>query len=168
LFTFFFCGVSQLWKQILGIKFHIRCAYFTPKRTWSPNYSVLVSPSVRKSRFVSKVLFKELSITLEETRSRARAGLLAVLAWSVGGPASPKVWATKLWARHLMLCDVAGVHHRGIRVQVGMRSSLFQLGFCTATWHNYQQILELEYFTFSSSSLLSHQNIQLKLLCCCS
>jgi hypothetical protein len=38
----FFCGGSQLWKQILWIKFHIRCAYFTPNRTWSPNYSVLV------------------------------------------------------------------------------------------------------------------------------
>jgi hypothetical protein len=41
-FFFHFCGGSQLWKQILWIKFHIHCAYFTPNRTCSPNYSVLV------------------------------------------------------------------------------------------------------------------------------
>jgi hypothetical protein len=40
--TFFFGG-SQLLQQILWDKFHIRCAYFTPYCTWSPNYSVLVS-----------------------------------------------------------------------------------------------------------------------------
>jgi hypothetical protein len=38
----FFEGASQLWQQILGRKFHIRCAFFTPYCTWSPNYSVLV------------------------------------------------------------------------------------------------------------------------------
>jgi hypothetical protein len=35
-------GGSQLPQQILWNKFHIRCAYFTPNCTWSPNYSVLV------------------------------------------------------------------------------------------------------------------------------
>jgi hypothetical protein len=69
---------------------------------------------------------------------------------------------------HVGLHVVAGVHRRAISVQVGVRSSLFQLGFCTATWHNYQQILELQYFTFSSSSLLPRQNVQAKLLCCSS
>jgi hypothetical protein len=42
---FHFCCGSQLWEQILWINFHIRRAYFTPNRTWSPNYSVLVSIS---------------------------------------------------------------------------------------------------------------------------
>jgi hypothetical protein len=43
-FFYFFCfdGGSQLPQQILWNKFHIRCAYFTPNCTWSPNYSVLV------------------------------------------------------------------------------------------------------------------------------
>jgi hypothetical protein len=40
-FDFFYAG-SQLWQQILWNKFNIRCAYFTPNCTWSPNYSVLV------------------------------------------------------------------------------------------------------------------------------
>jgi hypothetical protein len=39
---FHFCGGSQLWKQILWIKFHICCVYFIPNCTWFPNYSVLV------------------------------------------------------------------------------------------------------------------------------
>jgi hypothetical protein len=39
---FYFYGCSQLPQQILWNKFHIRCAYFTPNCTWSPNYSVLV------------------------------------------------------------------------------------------------------------------------------
>jgi hypothetical protein len=38
----YFDGGSQLPQQILWNKFHIRCAYFTPNCTWSPNYSVLV------------------------------------------------------------------------------------------------------------------------------
>jgi hypothetical protein len=41
----YFDGGSQLPQQILWSKFHIRCAYFTPNCTWSPNYSVLVSDS---------------------------------------------------------------------------------------------------------------------------
>jgi hypothetical protein len=40
----YFDGGSQLPQQILMNKFHIRCAYFTPNCTWSPNYSVLVLP----------------------------------------------------------------------------------------------------------------------------
>jgi hypothetical protein len=42
-FFFFFFGGSQLLQQILWNKFHIRCAYFTPNCTWSPNYSVIVN-----------------------------------------------------------------------------------------------------------------------------
>jgi hypothetical protein len=38
----YFDGGSQLPQQILWNTFHIRCAYFTPNCTWSPNYSVLV------------------------------------------------------------------------------------------------------------------------------
>jgi hypothetical protein len=49
-----------------------------------------------------------------------------------------------------------------------MRSFLFQLYIGTATWHNYQQTLELQYFTFSSSSLHPRQNVPAKLLCCSS
>jgi hypothetical protein len=39
---FYFVGGSQFLQQILWNKFQIRCAYFTPNCTWSPNYSVLV------------------------------------------------------------------------------------------------------------------------------
>jgi hypothetical protein len=38
---FFYCA-SQFRQQILWNTFYIRCAYFTPSCTWSPNYSVLV------------------------------------------------------------------------------------------------------------------------------
>jgi hypothetical protein len=39
-YYFYFDGGSQLLQQILWNKFHIRCAYFTPNCTWSPNDSV--------------------------------------------------------------------------------------------------------------------------------
>jgi hypothetical protein len=41
-YFFYVEGGSQLLQHIFWNKFHIRCAYFTPYCTWSPNYSVLV------------------------------------------------------------------------------------------------------------------------------
>jgi hypothetical protein len=73
---FHFCGGSQLWKQILWIKFHIRCAYFTPNRTWSTNYSVLVndvatflSGKAAKATFRENVFINDRLMVCEETES---------------------------------------------------------------------------------------------------
>jgi hypothetical protein len=56
-----------LWKQI---KFHIRCAYFTPNRTWSPNYSVLVFSLTWSDLLISQAHFANFFPNYSRTSSR--------------------------------------------------------------------------------------------------
>jgi hypothetical protein len=61
--SFFDCS-SQFRQQILWNKFYIRCAYFTPYCTWSPNYSVLVNLSHCTSLRQARAACVDMSMTI--------------------------------------------------------------------------------------------------------